>query len=223
MDVSAYIFIALGLLGVGILVFVRIHGSSQRKRQIANAAQYLGLSRTDSPFTRSDRKDLTLLSRGNSGKLINVSGGEKNGVTLYLFDYRYRFGMPIIASVIYTQTVLAVRLHPNPLPAFRLTPSTSLDRAAAALGMKTVKLPPESKLTKKYLLYGSEDAQLEAIFNSAAVAMLQDRLMPSGLTIEGAGEWLLFYVHGKLLPANTMLSLADDAFWYLRLLAHVNC
>jgi hypothetical protein len=219
-DWLPYLFIFLGLLGVGIIVFVRVYGSRQRKIQLSEAAKSLGLVPSKMPFTRSDRKKLPLFSRGNSRKVSNVWGGQSHGLETYLFEYRYRFGLPLIASVIYYQTVIAIRLRPNPLPLFRLAPSTSLDRAASSLGMKTVDLPKPSKLASLYLLYGDNVFQLQAAI-TAALPALEENIVPLRLTVESGGDWIIFYGWGKLLNRNTIVAAASSAFAFLQSMAHV--
>jgi len=125
-----------------------------------------------------------------------------------LFDFRYVFGIPLIASRRYAQTVAAFSVGLTGLPDFQLTPATSLDRMAPRLGFKAIRIERHPEFNKHYCLRGDEDFQIGALFTNQLIDRLASLDRRAEYSIEKGGDWLIVYRHGVLArPA----SIAD--FW----------
>ena len=203
-----WFWISLLALGAVVLVGASVYAARSRRKAFRAAAAALGLiaPKKTRPISKRESKKFNLFSRGNSGKWMNICS-DPIGSRL-LFDFRYVFSIPLIASRRYAQTVAAFSVGISGLPDFQLTPSTSLDRIAPKLGFKAIRNEHHPEFNKRYWLRGDEDFQISALFTDQLVDRLASLDRRAEYSIEKGGDWLIVYRHGVLMnPA----AIAD--FW----------
>jgi hypothetical protein len=93
-----WFWISLLAVGAVLLVGARVYAARSRRKALRSAAEALGLgmSKKTRPISGRESKKFNLFSRGNSGKWINIYSDPIGG--RLLFDFRYVFGLPFIAS-----------------------------------------------------------------------------------------------------------------------------
>ena len=116
---------------------------------------------------------------------------------MLFFDFRYRFGLRLIASVGYSQTVAAFSARLTGLPDFQLTPATSLERVAPRVGRQVVRFESRPEFEKKYWLRASDEIAARALFTEAFIDQLSITDPKAAWYVEKSGRWLLVYLHGK--------------------------
>jgi hypothetical protein len=200
----------IGVLALGpvTLVGVRIYAARSRRKAFRSAAVAIGLDAFPKtrPIPRRTSKKFNLFSRGNSGRGINICSDQI--VSRLLFDFRYVFGIPLIASRRYAQTVAAFSVGIAGLPDFQLTPATRLDRVAPKLGFKAIRSDRRPEFNKRYWLRSDEDFRVSALFTDQLIDHLASIDLRAEYSIEKGGDWLILYRHGVL---TSPASLAD--FW----------
>ncbi len=203
-----WFWILLLAFGVVVLVGARVFGARSRRKAFCAAAAGLGLgmSQKTRPISRRESKKFNLFSRGNSRKWINICS-DPIGSRL-LFDFRYVFGIPLIASRRYAQTVAAFSVGRSGLPDFQLTPATSLDRIVPKLGFKAIRNERHPEFNKRYWLRGDQDFQIGALFTDQLIDRLTSLDCRGEYSIEKGGDWLIVYRHDVLVSPE---SIAD--FW----------
>ena len=133
----------IGVLGGALVLLIGTVLYARRSRTSAfrSAAAHLGLSAFSgpNPFSKEERKALNLFSRGYGGKQTNMVADRPDSPSMFLFDFGYKFGLPIIANVRYNQTVVAFSARLTGTPDFQMTPATTLDRGAPKLGLQAIR------------------------------------------------------------------------------------
>jgi hypothetical protein len=137
--------------------------------------------------------------------------------SMFLFDFGYKFGLPIIANVRYNQTVTAFSSRLTDIPDFQMTPATALDRAAPKLGFQAIHFDARPDFGNKYWLRAENETAVRAFFSNSFLDRLKILDPAANCSVEKAGRWLIIYHH------NTLFSLkAIPEFWrYTRGLANL--
>jgi len=184
---------ALALL-IGIAVYAR----RSRRSGFGSAAAQLGFSALNgpSPFSAEERKGFNLFSRGYSRKWTNLLADNPEMPSTLLFDFSYRFGLRIIASVGYNQTVAAFSARLTNLPDFQLTPATSLERMAPKLGLQGLRFESRPEFGRKYWLRAKDEISIRALFTDPFIDRLAATDPQAMWYVEKSGRWLLVYSHG---------------------------
>lgn len=209
MDWSGMWWVGVLVFAIALLIGAVIYANRQRSAGLAVAAAQLGLKAYlgPNPFA-SERKGVNLFSRGYGGTWRNMLTENADIPSAFLFDFAYRFGLRIIASVRYSQSVAAFSAQMTSVPDFQLTPATSLDRLAPRLGMQAIRIEARPQFAKKYWLRSKDEILAKALFTN----LLVDRLMScdpqGGWSAEKSGGWLFVYRHGKLFAPQAL-----PGFW----------
>jgi hypothetical protein len=203
----------IGLLGFGVAVLVgaSIYGAHSRRKAFQSAAMSLGLELflKQRPFTKEESKKFKLFSRGNSGKWVNVWSNQPG--TRLLFDFRYVFGIPLLAARRYAQTVAAFAAGITGLPDFQLTPATSLDRFAPKLGFKAIRNDRRPEFSKRYWLRSDQEFEVSALFTEALIDQLALLDRRAEYSIEKGGHWVIVYRHGLTVSPVALVDFWKNA------------
>jgi hypothetical protein len=98
--------IALGF-GLALLIGTAIYARRSRRSGFLAVAAQLGFGPLNGPisFTPEERKGFNLFSRGYSGKWTNMFADNPEMPSAMFFDFSYRFGLRLIASVGYAKAL----------------------------------------------------------------------------------------------------------------------
>jgi hypothetical protein len=186
-------------LGLALLIAAAIYSNRSRRSALASAGAQLGLKTLDgpNPFTAEERKGFNLFSRGYSAKWTDMFADNPEMPSALFFDFRYRFGLRVIASVGYSQTVAAFSARLTGLPDFQLTPATSLERLAPRVGLQAVRFESRPDFAKRYWLRARDEIAARALFTEAFIDRLSIADPQAAWYVEKSGRWLLVYLHGK--------------------------
>ena len=135
-----------------------------------------------------------------------VLQGSRGSSEVLLFDYSYSVGKS--GS---NQTVVAFRDAAASFPKFQLRSNHFLTSAGwGAYPGNRVKFDADAAFNKSYLLTGPDPQTVSNFFVSGLRNFLVS--MPDhGWTIEGYGNWLVFYRHGKKVKPDALFEFVDSA------------
>lgn len=100
-----------------------------------------------------------------------------------------------------TQTVVALRRPGASMPAFLLAEKDAVTRDDARGAGDTVVFSTPSRWVDRYVLHGASPEDLRALFPEAARDAIE---LPSGVRIEGAGEWVIVYAPERDLAPDAL-------------------
>jgi hypothetical protein len=190
--------IVLGF-ALALLIGTAVYARRSRRSGFFGAAARLGLAPFlgPVPFNPEERKGFNLFSRGYSATWTNLMVDNPDVPSALLFDFSYRFGLRIIASVGYSQTVAAFSARLTSLPDFQLTPTTSLERMAPKLGLQGLYFESRPEFRKRYWLRARDEISVRAIFTDTRIDHLAASDPQAMWYVEKIGRWLLVYSHGR--------------------------
>ncbi len=194
---SPWIWLPVLAIGIGLVVWIRIYSSRSRKRDFLANAAALGFrpALKGKPLSPTERRLIPLFRSGNSAKFRYVM---KHPSGALLFDYQYRFGLPLIASVIYYQTVAALPVPHDGIPDFCLSPATSVDRVGMKLGISNVAVESVPEFSSRYYLRGRDSAAIASLFTDIGPEWM--RIDAGGnLFVEKGGHWLVVYERARVV------------------------
>jgi hypothetical protein len=180
-----------------ILFGVSFYLSKRRIRKLEEEAKSLGLSfnatgfkfdSVDDPTFLEHLPPLTLFTQGTKHKVRNVMTGEREGVAVTIFDYRFRPALGGNRNV-WTQTVILLERKGVALPAFEIRPRSLIDRLGGFIdGEATIDAAPG--FSKKYVVQGPDLERVAAVFGSAVRAHFEAH---AGTSCAGEGDQLIYY------------------------------
>lgn len=205
---SPWLWIPVLTVGIGLAIGIRIYNRVTRKKLITKFVRTSRFERVkEKPFSRDESKLLPLFQRGNSGRFVDVLRDDSG---MLLFDYRYRFGMPGVASVIYTQTVAALPVVDGSIPDFQLAPKQFLDKVGTRLGVKAISLKAFPNFSAQRWLRGIDTFAVENKFTH--VAPIIEQLDPTAQwSIDKCGNWILVYRHASTVSPSQLSGFAEFA------------
>lgn len=196
----------LGIFAVVALlqIVVTMVADKRRRRALAEAGPAQGFQPT-SPDSALKIAPVPILEHQQHtwGQVLQGSRGSSE---VLLFDYSYRVGKS--GS---NQTVVAFRDAAASFPKFQLRTNRFLTSAGwGAYSGNHVKFDDDLAFNKSYLLTGPDPQSLSGFFISGLRNFLVS--MPDrSWTIEGYGNWLLFYRHGKKVKPAGLFEFAESA------------
>ncbi len=199
MDWSGIWWVGVLAFGIALLIGTAIYAKRQRRRDLGEAAAHLGLKvyLGPNPFSSEECKGVNLFSRGYGGKWKNMAADKVDNPSAFLFDFAYRFGLRLVASVGYSQNVAAFLAQMTSLPDFQMTPATLLDRLAPKLGLQAIRFESRPKFGKKYWLRGKDEILVKSLFTDGLLDSLATCDPQASWSIEKSGRWLFVYRHGQ--------------------------
>lgn len=193
-----------------LLIGVALYSRRSRRSGLISAAAQLGFIALDRsiPFDKEERKRFNLFSRGFGGKFTNILADNPDTPSALYFDFSYSFGLGLIASVRYNQSVAAFSARLTSLPDFQLAPATFLDRLAPKLGLQAIHIESRPDFGKKYWLRSPNEIAVRALFSNAFLDRLAIADPKAAWYVEKNGLWLLVYQHSKSFAPQDLPS-----FW----------
>ena len=154
-----------------------------------------------------DMRPFPLFEKGTQKWAKHVVRGDRNDVTVAVFDYRYDESM---GDSEYTeQTVVHVRSKRLSLPAFVLSPENVLHRIGNMFGYEDIDFDDTPDFSKHYLLRAKENEPRVREAFPLPVRVFFERRKP--ITMEADGDQLLIYHHDKLIEADRLGDYVEEA------------
>jgi hypothetical protein len=198
--------ITLGILVLVAILEIVILMSADRRRRRALAAA--GPSQGFQPIPPGSPPTIALVpilehKYHTWGQVLQGSRGE---CEVLLFDYSYPVGKDSS-----NQTVVAFRSATAALPKFQLRSNRFWASAGwGAYQGNRVQFDEDTAFNKSYLLTGPDPQTLLGFFHPGLRSSLVS--MPDhSWTIEGYGNWLALYRHGKKAKPNELFAFAQSA------------
>ncbi|MDP6107162.1 MAG: hypothetical protein QGI33_01860 [Candidatus Brocadiia bacterium] len=141
--------------------------------------------------------------------------GDAKGIEVAIFDYRYTTGGGK-SSHTWSQTVICFWSEMLKLPEFSMRPEHVFDKIGSFLGFQDIDFPRYPTFSKKYLLKGSDEEVIRAVFNESVLAFCEGIL---GLSTEGAGTCLVYYRSRKKVKPPEIMGFMEDGFRVFELFA----
>jgi hypothetical protein len=198
--------IILGILAlVAVLeIVILMTADKRRRRALAEAGRSQGFQPI--PPGNSPKVALVPILEHKYHTWGQVLQGNRGSSEVLLFDYSYSVGKSGC-----NQTVVAFRDAAASFPKFQLRSNHFLASAGwGAYPGNRVKFEADAAFNKSYLLTGPDPQGLSNFFIPGLRNFLVS--MPDHTwTIEGYGNWLVFYRHGKKVKPAALFEFADSA------------
>jgi hypothetical protein len=147
-----------------------------------------------------------LMNRGRSQHIYNVIKGQAQDVEVTLFDYSYRSGSGK-NSTTHRRTVALIS-HPDlNLPKFFLEPENVFHKVGNVFGYHDIDFDDYPEFSKRYLLRGSDEDSIRAIFNYETIPFYERK---RHVQTEGFGRYLIHH-HQRQLKLKDWGPLRDEA------------
>jgi hypothetical protein len=134
--------------------------------------------------------------------------GEADHVELAIFDYQYTTGHGKSRRTP-RQTVLYLQAADLNLPDFALRPEHLFDKIGSALGFHDINFDTHPEFSRRFSLKGTDDATLRLLFDEQVLSFFEGA---SGISVEGAGQQMIYYRPSVLAPPASLRPLLDEGF-----------
>ena len=155
-----------------------------------------------------------LFSRGRDKKVLNLMRGSNEGREIALFDYQYITGHGKSRRT-HSSTVACLRSDGTPLPGFTLRPEGTWDKISGWFGGTDMDFDSHPKFSRSFVLRGHHEVAVRRLFTPMVLEYYEQH---TGISAEGLNDTLLYYRHGKTIPAEGVTQFLADAFQSLSLL-----
>ena len=208
--------IVVGVIALVAGIIYASHVAEKKRTEgFQKAAGELGfdfLPLGDTAFFES-LKIFHLFSQGHSKKMWNLLRGRTQDLEVAIFDFRYITGSGKHSHT-WNQTVIAFQFDGPALPTFSLRPENIGHRISAWFGYQDINFDSHRNFSRKYLLRGSDENAIRALFTANVLDFYEDK---HGLSTEGSGNTLLFYRHAKKVRPEAIRTLMEEGFGILSL------
>jgi hypothetical protein len=216
MDGSFFLIVAIGILVFVAVVLVSYRQQQKRIEEMRALAQVMGYQYQEGAAAPDEAlAGFALFSQGHTRRATNLLSTEVDGSAAKIMDYRYESGYGK-SRRIETQSVLLLESGRLDLPAFVLRPEGLFQKLAGFLGQQDIDFEGHPDFSESYVLQGSDERQLRALFNGEMLSFLAWR---PGLCIEGHGRRLLYYRASKLATPAAIPSFLAEGLEVLHLMA----
>jgi hypothetical protein len=183
------VFVALGVLTFAAMLYYR---EKQRREDLRGVAGRLGFSFSPEgdPHLPGRLGRFHLFSQGRSQRVRNLMRGEIQDIVVSLFDHQYTTGSGKHSHT-HAQTVVLFESERLALPFFSLRPEGFFHKMAGAFGYEDIDFDGSPDFSDAYLLKGTEEAQIRAIFRPEVQAYYTRH---GHLCTEGEGGRLVHYL-----------------------------
>jgi len=202
---SKFLFVLGILVLVAVLqIVVLMTADKRRRRALAEAGPRQGFQPI--PPGNAPKIALVPILEHKHHTWGQVLQGSRGSSEVLLFDYSYRVGKS--GS---NQTLVALRSAAASIPKFQLRSNRFLTSAGwGAYQGNRVRFDSDPAFSKSYLLTGP-DVQTLASFFSPGLRNFLVSMPDHSWTVEGYGNWLAFYRHGKKVKPADLFEFVDSA------------
>jgi hypothetical protein len=198
------LFVALGLAAIG-LSFYLSHRRTQAVKALATqwGFEFHGAGNHWLP---SQVWSFQFFNRGRSQRIFNLMRKSVAGGEIALFDYSYRTGSGKNSQT-HRRTALLISDETLNLPQFFLMPEGIFHKIGNVFGYRDIDFDSYPTFSKRYLLRGSDEEKIRALFNYETIPFYEHR---HNAETEGIGGYFLYHF-GRQLPPTKWNTLEADA------------
>ncbi len=217
MDNQLFLIVGIALVVVVAVLVVEWYRKQLRAKHLRAIAAQLGYAfAEDGTGLVGSLGWSGLFSHGlHSGQTTNALRTEAEGGAVTTLDYRYTIGVAKNQRTV-RQTVLILDSERLDLPAFTLRPEGLSQKLGGVMGQQDIDFQEQPDFSSAYVLQGSDEAQIRALFDAEKLAFFAQR---RGLSIEGDGHRLVYYRDHKLVSPQSIQSFIEEGRAVLRLMA----
>ena len=152
------------------------------------------------------------------GEAYNIMSGIVGGIRMTMYDYQRS---PRNPKAPMDQTYLILEAEGLNLPAFSLSPKTTMHRIAGVAGYRDIPFPGRKDLSRRFLLRGKEVERIQALFGPSVLSLLEK---DPRIYLEANGDTIMFLNKpGSLIPpsriqVSKIQSFIDEGFALLHFL-----
>jgi len=204
-----FIFAAFAFLAVFGIAW-SIWSEKKRTEAMTQAANDLGLPffPTGDPSLINELSHFKLFSQGRSRTISNMIHGDTAAVTVGIFDYKYVTGSGKNRTT-HVQTVISFESSALDLPQFLVRPEHLFDKIGGVLGFKDIDFETHPAFSKSYMLQGSEEERIRETFTPELLSFFETM---SGITVEGAGNRLVYFRSRKRMKPQETRKFMEEGF-----------
>lgn len=187
---------------IGVLFYL----AKKRRDELSAAARRMGFSFNPGPdgSILHSMSGFDIFKVGHSQTVSNVMAGETDRVRLTIFDFKYAVGKHS-----YSQTMAVAEPGDAHIPKFSLGPESIFHKIGEIVGFKDIDFPGNKGFSDKYLLKGSDEAAVRAVFKPETLRFFES--MKDALNVESEGGRMAIYRMNKLVKPEEMSRFAGDA------------
>jgi hypothetical protein len=207
----------VGALPVGSILFLAAIACFVYKRKRMMALQGVAPSLGFSYQREASLDDIDVFSlnfdlfrKGDSKRIKNVISGQRDGVDIRIFEYRYNRGT---IKFYQTQTVLLLQSYKLDLPKFELRPKGIHHKIGSLLGQQGINLEPHPDFSAMYLLQGDEKA-IRELFTHDIVSYFAHS---HDICAVGWSNTLLVYREGKCVSPHRLAAFLEEGLGIFQL------
>ena len=211
MNIPPIAWLILGGVILAIASFVWSYYARKRRiEQMQSAADELGLTFyvNGDPGLVSELSCFELFSQGRNRITSNMIYGDTGDIKLGIFDYRYTTGHGKHKRTSH-QTVVYINSAELHLPDFTLGPESVFHKIASVLGYKDIDFDSHPKFSGAYLLRGSNEERIRAVFSEAILSYLETQ---AGISAEGNGQRLLYFRNRRMVAPSGVRDLMEEGY-----------
>lgn len=218
MDNQLFLTVGFALVVVVAVLGFEWYRKQKRRKQLRAVASQLGYEFSEGgtgSFDSQSGFSLFTHSALHPGQASNWLRKMVDGATATVFDYIYTTGVGRRQRT-HKQTVLLLASERLDLPSFALRPEGLTQKVQGALGNQDIDFAEHPGFSSGYLLEGSDEAQIRALFTAEKLAFFAER---RGLSVEGKGRQLIYYRDHKLVSPKALQTFVEEGLGVLRLMA----
>lgn len=148
----------------------------------------------------------TLLNGGHSHRILNILEGDIGDWHVVIMEWRYTVGSGKNARHhAHTQVIIP---DVDGLPVFQLSPESIFHKMAQFFGMADINFEDSPKFSKSYLLRGSNEAAIRAVFTPEVRAFIEQE---RNWNVESRDGYLLVFRSDTVLEPDKCPEFAAEA------------
>ncbi len=211
------VYLDKNLFAVGTLLY----DDKKRRDGLEAASLKAGFSFDVEPHEdlMSPLESFNLFRVGYSKIVSNVMKGKINHVFWTIFDYKYTIGGEKDSRA-YSQTVAYAQIDGANFPMFSLGHEESFHKIGDMLGAKDIDFKDNQRFSDKYLLKGSDEAAVRAVFKPHVQRFFEKK--KERVNVEAFGDKIIIYRDKDGVGPAGLSRFIDDASNILRLFAEKN-
>lgn len=206
-----WLFVTFMAFALMIIVFVPMYTrrrAREEAQQFANQHGFRELHPKEM-FDSKERQELEILKRGYGGKARNAWEGMYKGESFRIFDYRYKFGLPLVENVGLSQTVFSMEWHGPELPIFAVAPKIELFWTLRNIKWRRVK-PVAGTFFRRNAVITPVPEQMKALLDNGFASFLRSLPQRPHVTIEAGGGRLVLFRKQKIILGKDWPSQLDQ-------------
>lgn len=202
-DWTFWFFVVCMFSGVSILLGIRRYAARKSDQSAEEFSARFGFRRVhpEDILRDVDPGQIEILNRGVRRRITDAWEGMYSGETYQLFTISYSFGLPLLASARYSQTVVALKQRIQSTPVFAMAPKRHMDRSISTLRWTEVDELREIWSGRNWMISPAAE-EVKRLLQAGVFHFLQRNPQHSQYTIESGGGWLLLFEKNKFVLAD---------------------